>query len=78
MENKISFSGRITRQTIEEIEEISTHLFASKTAIVEECIRLGLDAFKKARPDIMKLVDERKKLKDNFHDNKRGERRNSA
>lgn len=72
--NKVQITARLGGEIVEEIEQIAECLFANKTAIIEEMLRLGREAFKKERPDIMKLVEARLK-----HDSgKKGEHKRAV
>lgn len=78
-DNKVSFSGRISKEIAEDIEEFASHLFSTKTAIMEEWLRLGREAFKKERPDIIKLIEDRKKTLEHSKEHvKKGDHRRSA
>lgn len=56
-EYKISVTGRFGKDLIAEIDEIAAAVYANRTAIMQECIRFGLEEFKRKRPDIIKSVE---------------------
>lgn len=60
---------RVDSLLAKEIKEIAEALYGNITAVTEDLIKIGLEEFKKRKPEIMKIVEKRQeeKLK-SFHD----------
>lgn len=56
LDDYTSVTARLDAMMIKEIDGIAEALFSNRTAILQECLRLGLEAFKKKRPEMMKIV----------------------
>lgn len=63
-ESYVSVTARIDSKLVKEIDGIAEALYSSRTAILQICLNLGLEMFKKKRPELMQAVEAYQKRKD--------------
>lgn len=69
----ISVTSRLNADFVSEIDEIAHSSYSNRTKILQACLELGMEVFKKQNPDIMERVRKRK-----HNEDKKGAHKKSA
>lgn len=63
----VSVTVRMEKVLVDELEDIKEALYSTRTAILNECVRFGLQALKERKPEVVELVRLNKQHKKDVH-----------